>query len=132
MSVVKLFSTIVDSFYLGEIMPIKDPEKRAERNRSYQKKWYEANKETQYARLRKVKSDKKQWFLDIKKELKCCQCAENHIATLDFHHIDPMTKEESVSTMLRQGRGRQRILDEIAKCIVLCSNCHRKLHYVEA
>jgi len=36
-----------------------------------------------------------------------------------------------VSYMVRQKLSRQRILDEIAKCDILCANCHRKLHYEE-
>ena len=26
-------------------------------------------------------------------------------------------------------KGIEQLIDEIAKCDVLCSNCHRKLHY---
>jgi len=28
-------------------------------------------------------------------------------------------------------KGRKTILEEIAKCICVCSNCHRKIHYHE-
>jgi hypothetical protein len=31
--------------------------------------------------------------------------------------------------MIRSGLSRQAILREIAKCIVLCSNCHQIEHY---
>jgi hypothetical protein len=59
------------------------------------------------------------------------QCGEDHPSTLDFHHEDPAKKEASVRQLLDNGYSQKRILAEIAKCIVLCSNCHRKLHWSE-
>jgi predicted HNH restriction endonuclease len=57
----------------------------------------------------------------------CERCGEDDPITLDWHHTDPRTKEHSVSKMWKD-RGRQSILDEIAKCQCLCANCHRKVH----
>jgi hypothetical protein len=66
------------------------------------------------------------------KELKAtlsCKCGENHPACLDFHHRDDSTKLYAVSQMMNFTWTK--ILEEIAKCDVVCSNCHRKLHYKE-
>ena len=49
---------------------------------------------------------------------------------LDFHHIDPTKKEKNLSNMIRSNSFKS-VLQEIEKCIVLCSNCHRDLHYQE-
>jgi hypothetical protein len=43
---------------------------------------------------------------------------------LDFHHTDPRAKEFKISQM----RTIPRLKAEIAKCIVICANCHRKGH----
>lgn len=69
----------------------------------------------------------KEFVLSLK--LSCSKCSENHPACLDFHHLG--NKESNVGEMVNLGRSKKRILQEIAKCIVLCSNCHRKLHYEE-
>ncbi len=72
----------------------------------------------------------KYWFLAIKESLKCSRCSESRSVCLDFHHSDPSTKERNVSAMIN-GAGaesKKRILEEISKCIVLCSNCHRVEH----
>lgn len=54
------------------------------------------------------------------------------LSCLDFHHTNPDIKEVDVSQIIyRKGWGKQKLLEEIAKCRVLCSNCHRKLHWQE-
>jgi len=66
---------------------------------------------------------------DYKSNLKCFECGETHLATLDFHHTDPTGKEFGVANF--GGKSITKIKDEIKKCIVLCANCHRKLHWNE-
>lgn len=58
---------------------------------------------------------------------KCISCGEDHPAVLDFHHTNPDEKESAVSRL----QSRRKIIEESKKCIVLCSNCHRKLHWEE-
>ena len=59
-----------------------------------------------------------------------CICGESEPCCLDFHHLDPSKKFYLVGRMAHHGFGLDRILEEISKCIILCANCHRKLHYV--
>lgn len=67
---------------------------------------------------------------NLKRTLKCNRCPENHPAVLDFHHTDPNAKELAVSCMVQKGFGLKKIQEEISKCEVLCSNCHRKHHWL--
>jgi predicted HNH restriction endonuclease len=90
------------------------------------KKYYEKNKEEIY----KKRTDRKR---KLKRELiemlggKCSKCGYNKCeAALDFHHEG--NKEESITILLKND-SKQRILKEIKKCILLCANCHRELHY---
>lgn len=84
----------------------------------------EMNTKRQAAKRGKLRG----WFLELKESLKCIRCDESRHWVLDFHHRDPTEKEASVSRVLRGG-SKQRVLDEIAKCDVLCANCHRDEHY---
>jgi len=64
------------------------------------------------------------------KKLHSCKCGEDHIACLDFHHISDK-KEINIADTIKRGWPFTRILEEIKKCIIICSNCHRKIHYKE-
>jgi hypothetical protein len=56
----------------------------------------------------------------------CAFCKEKTPICLDFHHVDPSGKDLEVSVLV--GMAFSRLKNEIRKCVVLCSNCHRKLH----
>lgn len=71
------------------------------------------------------------WYQELKTGKTCKRCPENHPACLDFHHRDPTTKVAEISVMVRDGVARKIIMAEIAKCDLLCANCHRKEHYTE-
>lgn len=103
-------------------------EQKRERNRTYQAKWYKANKQTQIKRSREQKKRMAKYIWELKFAGKCDRCPEDHAACLDFHHIDPSTKLFCIGDW--QARmGMNQLKAEVAKCILLCSNCHRKLHY---
>jgi len=69
------------------------------------------------------------WYDEYKSSLRCSRCPENHPSCLEFHHLDPNEKEGGISEMLKRRLDKEIILKEIEKCIVLCSNCHKKEHY---
>lgn len=57
---------------------------------------------------------------------KCQICGYNKCsAGFDFHHVDPLGKDFTISAGLTSW---ERVLPELAKCILLCSNCHREVH----
>ena len=72
---------------------------------------------------------KKKSFVNQQKEV-CAKCGENRFYVLDFHHKD---KEEKEFTIGRLKKGSLSVIqDEIDKCVVLCANCHREFHFLEA
>lgn len=59
----------------------------------------------------------------------CQVCGyKRHQNALEFHHLDPSTKSFSVSEKNSGTIGRERKFEEIRKCVLLCSNCHKELH----
>lgn len=57
----------------------------------------------------------------------CYHCGEHHIACLEHHHIDPSTKAFPVAHWPYYRI--EQVMKEVAKCIVLCANCHRKVEW---
>jgi hypothetical protein len=60
----------------------------------------------------------------------CYKCGKyfNTIEVFDFHHLDPTTKFSSIGNLLAR-RGWGIVEQELSKCILLCGNCHRVLHW---
>lgn len=108
-----------------------------EERRTYWKQWYENNKHREEykkkdrATKKRIRKERRNWYHDLKKNLKCERCNINDFRVLDFHHTDPTTKEMDVSTLANASASKEKILEEISKCRVLCSNCHRIEHWEE-
>jgi hypothetical protein len=100
-----------------------------EKVRAARRRWYERNAEKAKKKTVDRKHELRAWLSSVKSDLKCSGCPETHIACLDFHHENPEEKDLCVSTAIQNGWSKERIMKEIEKCIVLCSNCHRKLHW---
>ena len=57
----------------------------------------------------------------------CKECGYSAcIEALEFHHLDPNTKDESVNS--GNTRSIERLRLEAKKCVLLCANCHREVH----
>ena len=89
--------------------------------------YYEKNKEEIYKkRLIKRRSIK----LELIKLLggKCKFCGYKKCPNaLEFHH-NTFRKEKNLSVFIKNS-SKQKSLKESKKCILLCANCHRELHY---
>jgi hypothetical protein len=100
--------------------------------RERSKQWYEGNKEKANKKSSKRSQDRRKWINEIKQQHECIKCGENHIACLEFHHLNPSKKKFEIARAINQSNVEKiEILKEIEKCIVLCSNCHRKFHHEE-
>lgn len=60
----------------------------------------------------------------------CCSiCKYNKCdAALEFHHLDPTQKDFSISGN-RCRKFDNKVISELDKCILVCANCHREIHY---
>lgn len=108
-------------------MPYKDPAREKEYQRQWHLKNWERRKAKHYENQKARRLATAIWFKEYKKSLSCV-CGENHPACLDFHHPND-DKEANVSELVCAGVARKTILKEIAKCVVICKNCHAKEHY---
>lgn len=78
------------------------------------------------ARNQKIITRNKGYINKVKIANGCYFCKESELCCLDFHHKNPAEKGFSLS--YARWFKWSKIENEIKKCIVLCANCHRKLH----
>jgi hypothetical protein len=65
-----------------------------------------------------------QYVTELKMKFGCVDCGyKGHPAALDFDHLPGHTKRRGISRMVQAHRNT--LLAEIAKCEVVCANCHR-------
>ena len=76
--------------------------------------------------------DVKQWRENTKAKLVvgfggCCGlCGLADVPSVfDFHHLTPDQKEFTIGNGIKAW---ERVVAEVTKCVMLCSNCHRKVH----
>lgn len=101
----------------------KHKEKRILKAVEYNKK--NPDKVKKWAKTSYTKYQEK--FFDFKSSLSCSICGYNkHPKAIDFHHLDKNEKASSISKLWRCPNKREK---ELEKCIPVCSNCHRIIHY---
>ncbi len=101
----KLCKRIIDNIYY------KDHLARRKQIRSRDKKTREENRKI-------VKT-----YLN---EHPCTKCGISDFRVLDFHHRNQSEKDYDIATMA--SLSTERLMIEIAKCDILCANCHRIKH----
>lgn len=94
------------------------------------KKQYRTSK-TGIETRRAYRSSIREWLVDLKKTLKCEICKESRHYVLDFHHKNPLEKDFNIARAFKNS-SKETIMKEIEKCMVVCSNCHREIHWLES
>jgi len=93
------------------------------------RRWYAKNKRKKIGWQRRRVAEIQRWWAALKATKACERCGESAPECLHFHHRDPRTKKFTLSVAATSGRSRRALLDEVAKCIVLCGNCHLIHHW---
>jgi len=92
------------------------------------KKYYLANKEEHKKNVNLNRTEYRKrnskYIYEYKKKCGCKYCDEKEPVALDFHHL--RDKKFLVGQMTQHSL--EKLKEEIDKCEVICSNCHRKLH----
>lgn len=104
-------------------------EQKKRQRREASRRWIERNHQTQLAMMKANREKRRAWFRTLKATLQCVRCGESHPACLEFHHRHPADKTANVIELAQSTYSEDIILAEIAKCAVLCANCHAKEHW---
>jgi len=91
-------------------------------------RYYYRNKSDWVENVKQRKDELLQWVRDKEMSSGCVDCGESHPACTQWHHTSD-DKDRTPSNMARDGVSKERIKEEMEKCIVLCANCHAKRHW---
>ena len=93
------------------------------------KQYYRYYCKTCYWESKKPRIEKnKLWFKEYKKTLSCARCGNDDHRVLQFHHL----KDKRFLISNSKSRSIKTIKKEMAKCEILCANCHAKEHHIES
>lgn len=60
----------------------------------------------------------------------CTACGyRQNFAALTWHHLDRVLKSFSLDVRAMSNRSEAEVRSEIAKCVLLCANCHAEAHF---
>jgi len=97
----------------------------------YKREWNHRNRKFRYDYKVKYLHKRKVRFIEMLGG-KCAICSikydGNNACMFDFHHRDPNKKKFNINSAL-SNKSLKDISEEIDKCDLLCSNCHRLLHF---
>lgn len=72
---------------------------------------------------------KRDWYRALKKNSPCIVCSENDSNVIELHHKHPEDKVDTVLRLVKSNKPFGVIKAETEKCLPVCSNCHKKVHY---
>jgi hypothetical protein len=122
-----------------EVKPVEDFyfRNRAERIRqayckrcksAYNRRWYAKNQESQKAAVSRTKPSRIAALRALMVELKSAPCRDCGTCfppeVMDFDHVTGK-KHRNISEMVCRGIAVETLMEEVAKCELVCSNCHR-------
>lgn len=95
--------------------------------KEYRVHWLQ-NKGKQVTRVMQNNKQVNEEIRKYKESKGCSKCNETRPWVLDFHHLDPSTKDFEIGNAIRYGK--EKTWSEIEKCIILCKNCHSDFHHL--
>ena len=97
---------------------------------AYQKQYYREHANEIGARSkRRHHTHRRALVASLKNGKSCIYCGESNPVCLDWHHRNPGNKLFNISTVGSTKESLEFLQDEIAKCDMVCANCHRKIHF---
>ena len=85
---------------------------------------YQDNKARRSAHNQRRQQAFRSWYTSLKTDKPCADCGQIfHPAAMHWDHLPEFEKSGSLGELVRHG-SRELVLNEIAKCELVCANCH--------
>lgn len=90
----------------------------------YDKVRYPKDKPKIRANTKRYIQRNRQYLRQIKTDSICVDCGENDPVVLEFDHLN--NKIGNIADVVGRAWGIEKIRKEMAKCEIVCANCHRR------
>lgn len=88
------------------------------------KEYYRDDPKAYRDRAKKIQKEASDALTELKDNQPCMDCGVRYpYYVLEYDHCDPRTKEGNLKEMCSNGKAT--LLREVAKCDLVCANCHR-------
>jgi hypothetical protein len=92
--------------------------------REYAAAHYQRNKARRQVQNKRRQAEFMAWYTSLKGGKRCADCGDAfHPVAMHWDHLPGEPKTADLAFLARRG-SRQRVLEEIAKCELVCANCH--------
>lgn len=95
------------------------------RSKLYYKEKGDKHKKDVVNRNRSYRNVLKQFILEYFEKYPCADCGNKDKRVLEFDHLPEFKKDSDISRMVACSVSVDKLKSEIAKCEVVCANCHR-------
>ena len=121
----------------GQLKPLTEFHRWRDRHQSwckpcraeYAAAHYQKNKARRQAQNKARQAEFMAWYVSLKVGRPCVDCGgEFHPAAMQWDHLPGQGKTANLSFLARRGN-RDRVLEEIARCELVCANCHATRSY---
>ena len=111
-------------FIFGDVPSTRD-------QRPYNVSYYRRNRQREIDRVMKRQRATLEFLRELR-HVPCKDCGGTFLPhQMDFDHRDPTTKSFGLTWSRAMLASRQRLLEEIAKCDIVCANCHAGRTYLQ-
>lgn len=94
--------------------------------KEYDAAWYQANRDQRRNKARSDRLAYVEWLDSLKANRPCADCGQIYPSfVMEWDHLPGAEKAFVLGEARNGAYGRRRILEEIAKCELVCANCHR-------
>jgi hypothetical protein len=92
--------------------------------REYDAAYHRRTRQRRLEQKRRYHEELVVWH-SLLKDAPCADCGGRfHHAAMSWDHCEPEAKLFDVSSMVSKTHSKRKILEEIAKCDLVCANCH--------
>jgi hypothetical protein len=93
--------------------------------REYDAEYWRRTSVERTHKRRQRRRERLAWYRRLKEGKPCADCGGAfHHAAMQWDHLPGAKKDYELSNMVLRGFRRTTILEEIAKCELVCANCH--------